>query len=398
MVCGAGLSEARASHAGSQARPHARLANVDALRCFAMTAVVAQHSGLLPFGWMGVWLFFVISGFVVNLALLGPDMAPRGDLAGFFRRRSARIAPIYYGYVLLAVAAAIATGQVLDPLAVASLAGFFNNAAMILGRGEIPGSPMAHLWTISTEMQFYLVYGVAFFLLPRRGVVVLLVTLLLAGPLMRALVAARLAALGWGAEPAGYAVYAGPFLHVDAFAIGALLAFACRAGKLAALARGLALSGFVALAAYAACYVWVNWAIRGATGVDLFRGVISGILFGEYREILVYCAVNLASAGLVALAATDDPLIRLPLRSRLARRIGEISYGAYVYHAAALYLVSIALRHSLSIGEDLSFAERSLLFGGGYIATLLLAEFSYRHIETRFFRRRPLPPVTRASA
>lgn len=395
MVGGAGLPEARASHARPHARPHARLANVDALRCFAMTAVVAQHSGLLPFGWMGVWLFFVISGFVVTLALLGPDGAPRGDLAGFFRRRSARIVPIYYGYVLLAVAATIAAGQSLDPVAVASLAGFFNNAAMILGRGEIHGVPVAHLWTISTETQFYLIYGLAFFLAPRRVVVALLAALLLLGPLLRALVAARVAALGWGAEPAAYAVYAGPFLHVDAFAIGALLGFAHRAGKLAALARGLALSGAAALAAYAASYLWVNWAIRGARGLDLLRGVVSGILLGEHREVLLYCAVNLASAGLVALAATDDPLVRAPLRSRLARRIGEISYGAYVYHAAALSLTSIALAHLPGAGAGV--VGRALLFACGYAATVALAELSYRHLEARFIGR-PGRPLTCAPA
>jgi len=46
-----------------------RIGSIDALRCFAMTAVVAQHNGLLPFGWTGVWLFFVISGYVVTVAL-----------------------------------------------------------------------------------------------------------------------------------------------------------------------------------------------------------------------------------------------------------------------------------------------------------------------------------------
>jgi len=382
MVGGVGMAE------GALGR--GRLGNVDTLRCFAMTAVVAQHTGLLPFGWMGVWLFFVISGFVVTLSLLGngSDAAPRGDLAGFFRRRAARIVPIYYGYVLLAVAATLAAAQVLDPVAVASLAGFFNNAAMILGRGEIHGLPVAHLWTISTEMQFYLIYGVAFFLASRRGVITLLVALLLSAPLLRYAVATWLATLGWGAEASAYAVYAGPFLHTDAFAAGALLAFAHRAGRLPALARLLAIAGLAALGAYAACYLWVNWALRGATGVEILRNVVSGILLGEHREVFLYSAVNLASAGLVALAATDDPLVRFALRPRLLRRIGEISYGAYVYHAAAVFLTLVALRHFLGVGDDLTVAERLLLFVGAYGSTLLLAELSYRYVESRFIRRR----------
>ena len=74
-----------------------RIGQIDALRAFAMTAVIAQHCGILPFGWLGVWLFFVISGFVVTESLMA-----RKDISGigrrlfqFYVRRIARIWPIY---------------------------------------------------------------------------------------------------------------------------------------------------------------------------------------------------------------------------------------------------------------------------------------------------------------
>ena len=43
-----------------------RIAEIDGLRAVAMTLVIAQHCGLAPFGWTGVWLFFVISGYVIS--------------------------------------------------------------------------------------------------------------------------------------------------------------------------------------------------------------------------------------------------------------------------------------------------------------------------------------------
>jgi hypothetical protein len=49
------------------------VSEVDALRCVAMTAFVAVHCRLLPFGWAGVWLFFVISGFAITSSLLASD-------------------------------------------------------------------------------------------------------------------------------------------------------------------------------------------------------------------------------------------------------------------------------------------------------------------------------------
>ena len=79
--------------------PHSRFDEVDALRSLAMIAVIAQHADLLPLGWIGVWIFYVISGFVVATSVLGG--ADKGLSAGrrvslFYIRRIARIVPSYY--------------------------------------------------------------------------------------------------------------------------------------------------------------------------------------------------------------------------------------------------------------------------------------------------------------
>lgn len=380
--------------------PDGRIGAIDSLRAFAMTAVVAQHCGLLPFGWTGVWLFFVISGYVVTLTATGAH-AERGrrGLARFYARRAARILPVYFGYVGIGLLLVVLAGQAVDPLAALSLFAFLDNIAMIAGRGEIAGWPTGHLWTISVEMQFYLLYGLGLFWGSRRVLLGALVLALAIAPLLRAVAAAWLSARGWAAGDAAYAIYAGPLLHQDAFAAGALLAFASRAGLLGRLARPLALLGIAALAAYALTYVWVNHAVLGAQGIDSLRNVVSGVLFGQGREVFLYSALNAAAAGLVALAATRDRLVERLLRPAALRRIGAISYGAYVWHALAITLVGMSLATAPGFsGAQGSLVFRLALFAFSYALTIAVAELSFRTLERWFGAGGPSSPPRRSGA
>jgi hypothetical protein len=77
------------------------VSEVDALRCIAMTAVVLQHCQLLPFGWTGVWLFFVISGFAITSSLLGSDRIKHSRpllVRNFYARRClSHLACLFFG-------------------------------------------------------------------------------------------------------------------------------------------------------------------------------------------------------------------------------------------------------------------------------------------------------------
>lgn len=374
-----------------------RVGSIDTLRCFAMTAVVAQHNGLLPFGWTGVWLFFVISGYVVTLAMIGrqSDLPARRGLARFFRRRALRIVPVYYAYIGLGVLVCLATGAGTDMVAVGSLLGFINNVAMVLGRGELPSWPVGHLWTISIEMQFYAVYGLLWFLVSRRTVVLLLLVALLASPVLRLAASFLVAHLGWDGEASAYAIYSGSFLHTDSFATGALLALANQRGVLGRIARPLAVAGGATLAIYASVYIGLNYA-AGDRGLDMFRNVLSGILWGQYRQVFLYTAMAAAAGGLVALAAAKDPLIDWLLRPRLLQRIGEISYGAYVYHPLAILVSTLLMSAIFQLPpENWSIGWKIIGFLASYTLTLTAAELSFRYFESRFTRRREHAPQFR---
>lgn len=351
-----------------------------------MTAVVAQHCKLLPFGWMGVWLFFVISGYVVTLSVLRREtVSPGQGLMAFFHRRILRIVPVYYAYVGVGLIVVLISGSDINLLASLSLFGFFNNLTMIDGHGELVGWPVGHLWTISVEMQFYLGYGIALFYLSRRVLIQVLLAMLFASPLMRLVASDALASYGWNNADSAYAIYAGSFLHSDSFALGALLAIADRNGLASRIGRLLAVVGISLLATYILAYILVNHIILGATGIDNFRNIISGTLYGQYRQVFLYSAVGAASAGLVCLAATNDRLVSWLLNYQVFRRIGEISYGAYVYHAAAISGVIFFVERNYG-AFDLrnSVTSRIFLFIFAYSLTILVSELSYRYFESRF--------------
>lgn len=372
-----------------------RSGEVDALRSFAMLGVIALHTHILPMGWIGVWLFYVISGYVVTHSVLGRGDAGQSGLAGFaafMRRRAVRILPAYYGYCLLGLGVAALMGARQDVFSLASLALFFDNIAIIGGKGRIIGWPTGHLWTLSVEMQFYVVYGLALCLLPQRMTRGLLVVLLILCPAGRFLVAEMLSARGVQPLDAAFAVYAAPVLHFDSFAMGGLLAFARLEGegRLDRIARPLFLIGMGALALYMAAYFGVNHFVRGQGGVDMTRNVISGILIGEHRETFLYSALGLAMAGVVALAASGERLIAPVLRLRPLQWIGEISYGGYVYHQVAVMAAAGVLGALGLVVRDGSYAVHVIQFLLGSSIAILLGWLSYRWFEQpvqRFFQR-----------
>lgn len=361
---------------------------VDMLRALAMLSVVGLHSHLLPCGWIGVWLFYVISGYVVTRSVLVRGEAGAGGavLGGFLRRRSARILPLYMAYVAIGLVVAALLGNLPGAATIASLVLFFNNVAMILGWGRMTAWPTGHLWTLSTEMQFYLLYGAALCLLPVRATRMLLLALLLICPLLRGVAGAELLADGWRPLDAAFAVYAGPGFHFDIFAMGALLALARAEQWPQGRAWRLMVAGAVLLALYAAVYVWVGVAMRGAHGTGALRNILSGILIGEHREIFLYSAVGAAMAGLVAVVAGRHlPVERWPGAAALAW-IGAVSYGGYVLHPLCLRLATLAL-WQIGIDTRGGVAGHVAQFVVGTALTLLLAGLSHRWLEEPARRR-----------
>jgi peptidoglycan/LPS O-acetylase OafA/YrhL len=165
-----------------------RLTRLDGLRAIAVIAVIQQHWGpafinRIGPGGFGVNCFFVLSGFLITSMLLGARST--GDrlsgLTTFYVRRALRIVPAYYAMILVA---SLITEDVRRDWP--WHAAYLSNVKLAIDQ-EWPGSA-AHLWSLSVEEQFYLLWPTLVFFLPRRFVEPTILSLVLAAPLLRFIV------------------------------------------------------------------------------------------------------------------------------------------------------------------------------------------------------------------
>ena len=360
-----------------------RIGQIDTLRAFAMTAVIAQHSRILPFGWLGVWLFFVISGFVVTESLVARKVTTgiRDQLLQFYIRRIVRIWPIYLAFVGVGFFVSSMVIGRFDWRPMLSLALFYNNVEVAFGHGFFAAWPAGQLWTISVEWQFYLIYGLSFVIVPRSWLVAGLMALVLVCPLGR-LAAGLILETRYSAADTAFAIYTFPGLHFDAFAMGCLLAlFGPRIGWRLAANR-LTMAGCVALTIYCAAFVAIN-AGHGARGVSLVTNIVSGIIFKDRREVFVYSAIDVASVALVAIAVAGGGMLDPLLKPRWLQAVGRVSYGGYVYHSAVLSFTLWAMNMlGFHPGGPLGGFEQGMVeFAFGWPITVAAAFASYRWIE-----------------
>ncbi|HEV8315485.1 MAG TPA: acyltransferase [Burkholderiaceae bacterium] len=352
-----------------------RIDAVDGLRALAMSMVIAQHCGLLPFGWIGVWLFYVISGYVITrgfLVVRDPPLTAGERYRGFLWRRALRIVPVYGLY--LAINALVLWPQPEQAAAwreLPSLLGFVFNWQMIFAGGGAWG-PFGHLWTLSVEQQFYLVFPLLVLLLPARVQWRATLALVLAGPVLR---------WAWSSalpfEDAGqraFAVYAASFCHVDAFLLGSLIA---RGGSRLPAARPVWAMALGAAALYVGSYLLINRSL-GAQGIDVLRNIVSGVLTGQGREVFVYVAVDLLAAALLVQALRGGALARALAWSPLAH-VGRVSYGGYLFHALILWCTAELIGGKV---RDQALWLRLPLFAAVWLVTVVVASASFRWFET----------------
>src|SRR5436305_8467288 len=192
---------------------------LDGLRGIAIAIVVGYHAFGFPLGgWLGVDLFFVLSGFLITTLLL-EEQAATGTvrLRAFYARRARRLLPALA--VLLAAYVAISAVRGVDGLAVVARWGFYTGNVY---EAFVPGASLHlvglnHLWSLAQEEQFYLLWPAALLLAlkARRPAVVL-------GTIALALMIYRLALADGGASDAR--IYFAPDTNVDGLLLGAAFA------------------------------------------------------------------------------------------------------------------------------------------------------------------------------
>jgi len=345
-----------------------RSPGLDGLRALAVLAVIAFHEQLTAFpgGFLGVDVFFVLSGYLITDLLVAQWNRHGGlRLGAFWARRARRLLPAL-AVVLVAVTAATA---LIEPGQLATLrqallgAVTYSSNWWQIGHQSYfaqfgPPDPLQHLWSLAIEEQFYLVW-------PLLLIIVLKTcesTRIRAGV---AWTAAALSAVTMaliyvpGADPSR--VYYGTDTHSSALLIGSALALSWPLRRLQGLTRqNVQAFDAVGLAGIAV----LGWAMGHFAGHDS----------SLYPYGLLIAAL---AAGGVVLAAASTGLVGWLLGWGPLRWIGARSYGIYLWHWPVIALTAAALRQQ-SETPLLWLAETALAIG--------LAAASWRWVEQPIMR------------
>ena len=347
-----------------------RIRLLDGYRGIAVAAVLLFHGHVLRGGWLGVDLFFVLSGFLIT-RLLVDERARTGrtDLVEFWRRRSRRLLP---ALVLLLVGVAVWAWWYPDPqllppdlaaqatAAMAYVANWYQLHAGI-GYWDQFGapSPIGHLWSLSVEEQFYVVFPLVFL-----GVAALQRTRR-AGA--RALAAGAVVSWGLGfvvlvRGASVDRVYLGTDTRIGAVLIGAACGFVTASGPLGApVARAVHRLVPVALAGVAAAFLLNDGGSSGAAWRWLLLPVF---------EVAVCILLVDAVTERPARDRTDRGL-HLVVGSALLVWLGTISYGLYLWHFPVF----------LAVERRFATAPRPVVLGLGILVSLVIAQASYTLVE-----------------
>lgn len=358
----------RDSSPPATAAPRAYIDHIDGIRCLAVTLVLLFHAKIpaVGGGFIGVDVFFVISGFLMTRILLGTPM----DVAGFrafFVGRARRILPAYV--LTIAVVSALAA-IVFLPIHLELLAPSLASAILLVSNfvfwrttdyfsPDLSYNPLLHTWSLAVEWQFYLFYPFLF-LVARR----LRMSMRLAIAAIGLLSFGVCAVLIFNSKNIA-AFYMLP-TRVWEFAIGAMVVFAPRL-KVSPLV-GTA-SSALGLAAILFCAVTYDRRTN-------FPGATA----------LLPC---LGTAALIYFGAAQGPINRL-LSFGPVRTIGQASYSIYLWHWPLIVFLAYRLPSSAGATDWLLIASIVVLSAG-------LGLVSWKYVELPFRQRSGAPARMRLS-
>jgi peptidoglycan/LPS O-acetylase OafA/YrhL len=304
---------------------------LDRLRGLAILLVLIYHSyhvapraleGIFRQGWIGVDIFFVISGFLIT-GILWDTRETKGYFGRFYGRRILRIWPAYtllliFAFCIMPLLRVVVGGLVLqvtrEPFGLwAYLLMIQNLFASSLGASVI----LAVTWSLAIEEQFYLVWPAVIRYASRRVALPCILSSFLLAPLLRI----------WAMQH-GFpqiTIYSNPLTHGDGLLSGAIIAIWLRSAR--PKRRTLLLVGATLLLA----------------GLALYLAIQPSHVTSQYCSPLVFSAVALFSTGLLLVSLVSEnvgPLLhRFFFMNRTLSFFGFISYSLYLYHFFIIKLV-----------------------------------------------------------
>jgi peptidoglycan/LPS O-acetylase OafA/YrhL len=339
---------------------------LDGIRGLAVSLVVLFHFGFFPAGWVGVQIFFVLSGYLITSILLLEKDRPFGGYVGrFYWRRSLRIFPLYFAFLAATLASYVAISKS-DSFAAdwPFLATYTTNFGRL--RTNDVGPAFIHLWSLAVEEQFYLVWPLLVYFMPLAAFKRTVIVIIALGPFLRLIL--YFSFQGHDPDWVGRNIYCLPISQLDAFASGAAIATWRLQDSLKSAGR-LFLAALIVTAASGAAVIFHHHVFyKSAFITSLGFGMY---LLSGWGFVWGYSLLNtLFALGIICTLQRLQPF-RL-LENPALVRIGVISYGIYVYHVPSLLLF-----------ETLPI-PRGVLFIFYCATTFAISEISYRYLESPF--------------
>lgn len=319
--------------------------DIQGLRALAVVLVLLHHlwPGQIRGGFVGVDVFFVISGFLITSHLLSRPPTKAGDLLDFWGRRIRRLLPAATLVIVTAVTVGYFILFVRDMLLLTRTA-MYSSVYIVNWKiaawktdyfaQDEPDSPLLHFWSLAIEEQFYIVWpaliGLGLLVAKRRGVAAAMLLVF--------------------STSLAYSVYLTDINPARAYFITTTRMWELALGGLAAAL----LTNLTIKDAIRAALAWLGLAL-----------IISAAVFFNAATAFPGWIALIPTLGTVAIiVAVADNVSASPnalWRIGLVQRIGDSSYAAYLWHWPLIVLTIAALDRPLRVGERLAILVTTLL-------------------------------------
>lgn len=334
---------------------------LDGLRAVSVLAVMLHHTGLLNGGWLGVDVFFALSGFLITTLLI-EEHSRTGviDLKRFYIRRALRLLPALLALIIVFAIVAVFSSITLTTSAsviltatlvrLAAVLFYVANWAIMAGYGLYP---LAHMWSLAIEEQFYALWPLALLVLLRniraKAVIVSLVGTGIAASIIWRGVLQQHGWLAWA--------YQGVDARADSLLIGCVMA--------------MFISWRRVKNSQAAFVVMRSAGLAGAVTICLLFATAR--FPGAFRDHFASTLTALAAVLLIGEILVPGSRLARCLEIRPLVGIGKISYGLYLWH------FPILLGFGVLVGRSRELDPVRLALA--WLVTFVVCVVSFRVIE-----------------
>jgi peptidoglycan/LPS O-acetylase OafA/YrhL len=314
---------------------------------------------MLQFARLGVDLFFVLSGFLIT-GILADSKGSLHYFRNFYARRALRIWPLYYLVLFAAFVVTPLFAPSMRPTAARIWPAFvFYVQNIVLMRSPTYHFALGATWSLAVEEQFYLTWPLLVFLLRKRTLAIVSVSLIVLSLFL------RLIGYSQGA-PFGF-LYFFTLSRLDAIAFGSLAALWLRS---------------------ASC-TFERWRTRAYQflGLGAAGTILARFLMPRNSLVIGFTFLAIAFTGLLGISVAEarSSLLGRTLSADWLRYIGKISYGIYLLHFP-IFVVWARFLDSQSSYQSNQVTRNLLGFAGQMLLTVIAASLSWRFFEQPILR------------